>query len=110
MCGGVYCLCSIFHSLLSLVKRWKEFVAVRSDANTMFDLCSDTESPKTIKKLRDVVDSLSAKARAKQKRLISGTRPRHKNDKMPAKQLGSSYGNAQREVGKWCEVWPLVNS
>jgi len=29
----------------------------------MFDLCSDTESAKTIKQLRDVVDSLSARLR-----------------------------------------------
>ena len=29
----------------------------------MFDLCSDTESAKTIKALRDVVDSLSARLR-----------------------------------------------
>ena len=39
-------------------------MAVRSDANTMFDLCSDTESAKTIKQLQDVVDSLSAHLRA----------------------------------------------
>ena len=32
-------------------------------ANTMFDLCSNTESAKTIKQLRDVVDSLSARLR-----------------------------------------------
>ena len=38
-------------------------MAVRSDAKTMFDLCSDTESAKTIKQLRDVVDSLSARLR-----------------------------------------------
>jgi len=38
-------------------------VAVRSDANTMFDLCSDTESAKTIKQRLDVVDSLSARLR-----------------------------------------------
>ena len=31
------------------------------------------------------------------------------NDKMPEKQLGPWYGNAQREVGKWCGVWPLVS-
>ena len=53
----------MFHSFLSLEKRWKEFVAVRSDANTMFDLCSDTQSAKTIKQLQDVVDSLSARLR-----------------------------------------------
>ena len=29
----------------------------------MFDLCSDTESAKTIKALREVVDSLSARLR-----------------------------------------------
>ena len=29
----------------------------------MFDLCSDTESANTIKQLRDVVDSLSARLR-----------------------------------------------
>jgi molecular chaperone GrpE (heat shock protein) len=29
----------------------------------MFDLCSDTESAKTIKRLLDVVDSLSARLR-----------------------------------------------
>ena len=29
----------------------------------MFDLCSDTESAKTIKQLRDIVDSLSARLR-----------------------------------------------
>ena len=33
-------------------------MAVRSDAIIMFDLCSVTESAKTIKALRDVVDSL----------------------------------------------------
>jgi len=38
-------------------------VHVRSDAKTIFDLCSDTESAKTIKALRDVVDSLSARLR-----------------------------------------------
>ena len=38
-----------------MVKRWKEFVVVRSDVKTMFDLCSDTESAKTIKALREVV-------------------------------------------------------
>ena len=38
-------------------------MAVRSDAKTMFDLYSDTESAKTIKELRDVVDSLSARLR-----------------------------------------------
>ena len=38
-------------------------MAVRSDANTIFDLCSDTESAKTIKQLRHVVDSLSARLR-----------------------------------------------
>ena len=38
-------------------------MVVRSDANTMFDLCSDTESAKTIKQLLDVVDSLSARLR-----------------------------------------------
>ena len=38
-------------------------MAVRSDANTMFDLCSDTQSAKTIKQLQDVVDSLSARLR-----------------------------------------------
>ena len=46
-----------------MVKRWKEFVVVRSDVKTMFDLCSDTESAKTIKALREVVDSLSARLR-----------------------------------------------
>jgi hypothetical protein len=49
--------------LLSLVKRWKEFVAGISDAKIMFDLYSDTESAKTIKALREVVDSLSARLR-----------------------------------------------
>ena len=44
--------------LLSLVKRWKEFVPGRSDAKIMFDLCSDTESAKMIKALQEVVDSL----------------------------------------------------
>ena len=38
-------------------------MAVRSDAIITFDLCSDTESAKTIKALRDVVDSLSARLR-----------------------------------------------
>ena len=61
------CVLSLFHvpltTFLYLEKRWKEFVAVRSDANTMFDLCSDTESAKTIKALREVVDSLSARLR-----------------------------------------------
>jgi len=38
-------------------------VAVRSDAKIMFDLCSDTESAKTIKALREVVDSRSARLR-----------------------------------------------
>jgi len=45
------------------VKRWKEFVAGRADAKIMFDLCSDTESAKTIKQLQEVVDSLSARLR-----------------------------------------------
>ena len=36
----------------------------RCNNNEMFDLCSDTESAKTIKQLRDVVDSLSARLRA----------------------------------------------
>ena len=44
------------------MKRWKEFVAVRPDANTMFDLYSDTESAKTIKNLRDVVDFTTKRA------------------------------------------------
>ena len=38
-------------------------MAGRSDAKIMFDLCSDTESAKTIKALREVVDSLSARLR-----------------------------------------------
>ena len=38
-------------------------MAVRSDAMIMFDLCSDTESAKTIKALREVVDSRSARLR-----------------------------------------------
>jgi len=42
---------------------WKEFVAGRSDTKIMFDLCSDAESVKTIKALRDVVDSLSERLR-----------------------------------------------
>jgi len=37
-------------------------VAGRSDAKIMFELCSDTESAKTIKALREVVDSLYAQA------------------------------------------------
>ena len=53
----------MIHSFVSLENRWKEFVGVRSDENTMFDLCSDTESAKTIKRLLDVVDSLSARLR-----------------------------------------------
>ena len=38
-------------------------MAGRSDTKIMFDLCSDTESAKTIKALRDVVDSLSERLR-----------------------------------------------
>ena len=38
-------------------------MSVRSDAKTMFDLCSDTESAKTIKALREDVDSLCAHLR-----------------------------------------------
>jgi len=38
-------------------------VAGRFDAKIMFDLCNDTESAKTIKALREVVDSLSARLR-----------------------------------------------
>ena len=38
-------------------------MAVRSDAKIMFDLCSNTESAKTIKALREVVDSLGARLR-----------------------------------------------
>ena len=38
-------------------------MAGRADAKIMFDLCSDTESAKTIKALREVVDSLSARLR-----------------------------------------------
>jgi len=53
------------------VKRWKEFVAGRSDTKIMFDLCSDTESAKIIKALREVVDSLSARLRT------SGMRSQH---------------------------------
>ena len=53
------------------MKRWKEFVAGRSDAKIMFYLCSDTESAKIIKALREVVDSLSARLRT------SGMRSQH---------------------------------
>ena len=52
-----------FPTLIVPGEKVEEFVAGRSDAKIMFDLCSDTESPKTIKKLRDVVDSLRARLR-----------------------------------------------
>ena len=59
-------MCAVSVSFSTLVvsdEKVEGIVAGRSDAKIMFDLCSDTESAKTIKALRDVVDSLRARLR-----------------------------------------------
>ena len=64
----------------------------------MFDLCSDTESAKTIKQLRDVVDSLSARLRT------GGLRSQHAASDVQAlqKHLWSVPGAAQKVRVQQC--------
>ena len=62
-------------------------MAVMSDVKTMFDLCSDTESAKTIKALRDVVDSLSVRLRT------GGLRSQHAASDVQALKNRSAYWN-----------------